>query len=44
MKTPEQIATEVQQNAQPSPAILPYTSNRCDGWGVRPLDKNDPDL
>ena len=29
---------------QPPPATLPYTSSRYDGWGVRPLDKHDPDL
>ena len=31
-------------DAQSSPAILPYTSSRYDGWGIRPLDKHDPDL
>lgn len=31
-------------DTQPSPAIFPYTSSRYDGWGIRPLDKHDPDL
>lgn len=38
------VSDDQPDDAQSSPAILPYTSNRYDGWGVRPLDEHDPDL
>ncbi len=38
------VSDDRPDDAQSSPAILPFTSSRYDGWVIRPLDKHVPDL
>ena len=43
-RSEQEVSDNRPDATQPTPATLPYTSSRYDGWGVRPLDEHDPDL